>query len=282
MPCVGEVEGEQGGVELCVSQGALAEPGGHPSFTPMGRVGMPQRLDGDAHLGAPGPVLGGTEGAGDTGAPHGGGRRRPLAVLAPGGGQEPGRVTMGCPEGAEESAGSDGQGDVPVFGPLATLDLDLEALAIAVRDLEAEGCMEPEAQARDGGAVDRVGQRGGRLEELPDLLPTEDGGETVGGVRPEAGAGVPVACADVWREEAEATGAETQRRGGEAVDILPGQEGVRECLCREAVGGCVGELRPQTDFPDRGGLRPCALATELESRKHVLTQWGHELSPSRS
>jgi len=189
---------------------------------------------------------------------------------------------MGCPEGAEESAGSDGQGDVPVFGPLATRDLALEALAIDVRDLEAEGCMEPEAQAIDGGAVDRVGQRGGRLEEPPDLLHTEDGGETVGGLRTEAGAGVPVAFADVLREEAEATVADTHRRGGEAVDILPGQEGVLEFLCREAVGGCVVELRPQTDFPDRGCLSPFALATELESRNHLLTQWGHELSPSRS
>ena len=29
IPCVGEVEGEPGGVEWCVSQGALDEPGVH-------------------------------------------------------------------------------------------------------------------------------------------------------------------------------------------------------------------------------------------------------------
>jgi hypothetical protein len=162
------------------------------------------------------------------------------------------------------------------------MDLALEARAIEVRDLEAEGFMEPAAQARDGGEVDLVVQRGGRLEEPPDLLHPEDGGETVGGWRPEEGEGVPVALEDVLREEADAPVAETPRRGGEAGDIFPVQEGVLEFWCRDAVGGCVVELRQQTDFPDRGGLRPFALATEWESRHHLLTPWGHEMSPSLS
>jgi hypothetical protein len=59
------------------------------------------------------------------------------------------------------------------------MDMDLEALAIDVRDLEGEGFMEAEAQAVDGGEGDLVVQRGGRLQEPPDLLHTEDGGETV-------------------------------------------------------------------------------------------------------
>jgi hypothetical protein len=162
------------------------------------------------------------------------------------------------------------------------MDLDLEALAIDVGDLEAEGVMEPEAQARDGGAGDLGVHRGGRLEEPPARRHTADGGEPVGGWRTEEGAGVPVACEDVLREEAEAPGAETHRRGGEAVDMLPVQEGVLEFWFRDAVGGCGGELSQQTDFPDRGGLSPFALATEWESRNHVLTQWGHERSPSLS
>ena len=75
------------------------------------------------------------------------------------------------------------------------------------------------------------------------------------------------------------TRAEAHGRGGEAVDVLPVQEGVLQCLCRDAVGGWVVELREQTDFPDRGVLRPFALATALKRGNHVLTQWGHELSP---
>jgi hypothetical protein len=55
-----------------------------------------------------------------------------------------------------------------------------------------------------------------------------------------------------------------------------------EFWCRNAVGGCVGELSQQTAFPDIRCLRPFALATELESRNHLLTSWGHEMSPSLS
>src|SRR5207248_6418897 len=101
----------------------------------------------------------------------------------------------------------------------------------------------------------------------------------VGGLRTPECQGVPVALEDGLREKAEATGAETPGRGGEAVDSVPVQAGVLEFLCREAVGGVVGELSQQTDVPDRGGLSPFARATALESRTHVLTQWGHEMSP---
>jgi hypothetical protein len=37
------------------------------------------------------------------------------------------------------------QGDVPVFGALAAVDMDLEALAIDVGDLEGKGFMEPQS-----------------------------------------------------------------------------------------------------------------------------------------
>jgi hypothetical protein len=60
--------------------------------------------------------------------------------------------------------------------------MDLETLAINVRDLQGEGFMEPESQARDGGEVDLVVQGSGGREEPPDLLHTEDGWETVCGL----------------------------------------------------------------------------------------------------
>ena len=81
------------------------------------------------------------------------------------------------------------------------------------------------------------------------------------------------------REEADAAVAEAPRSRGEAIDIVPVQEVSLECLCGEAVGGLVVALSQQADFPDRGLLGTLSLATELESRQHVLTQWGHERSP---
>jgi hypothetical protein len=159
------------------------------------------------------------------------------------------------------------------------MDLALEALAIEGRDLEEEGCMEPEAQARDRGAGDLMVQGGGRLEEPPDLLHPEDGGEPVCGVRTAECEGVPVALEDVLREEAEATGADAHGRWGEAVDVCAVQEGALQLLVRDAVGGCVGELREQADCPDRGLGGTLTLAAEVQRSNHVLTQWGHERAP---
>jgi hypothetical protein len=81
------------------------------------------------------------------------------------------------------------------------------------------------------------------------------------------------------REEADATVAEAHGRGRQAIDGFAVQEVPLQLLCRDAVRGFVVELGQQADFPDRGCLRPFALATEVEGRKHVLPQWGHEISP---
>src|SRR5215470_7589867 len=105
----------------------------------MRGVGMPQGMDGHACFGDPGTVFGFTEGALDTGATHGRGSRRALLLIAPSGGKEPARVPVGFPVGAEQREGLFRQGDLPVFGALATVDMDLEALAIDVRDLQKEG-----------------------------------------------------------------------------------------------------------------------------------------------
>jgi hypothetical protein len=278
MPLMGEGEGKHGGVELGMAQGALHEAGIHARCEQMGGIRMSEGMDGDAHFGDPSPVFGGAEGALDTGPTHGGGRRRTVLVIAPGGGKEPGRVTMGFPGGAEQSERIFRPGDVAVLGAFAAVDMDLEALAIDVRDLQGEGFMEPEAQARDGGEVRLVVEGGGRREEARDLLHTEDGGEPVGGVHAKEREGVPGTLEDVLVEEADAAGADAHGRWGEAIDVFPVQERALKLLCGDAVGGCVVALGQQADVPDRGCLRPFALATELESRKHWLTQGGHTMS----
>src|SRR5262249_49036082 len=115
------------------------------SFEQMRSVGMPQGMDSDAHFGDPSTVFGFTEGTLDTGATHGIGSRRALFLIAPRGGKEPGLVPVGFSVSAEEREGLFRQGDVAVFGALTAVDMDLEALAIDVRDLQEEGFMEPQA-----------------------------------------------------------------------------------------------------------------------------------------
>jgi hypothetical protein len=139
--------------------------------------------------------------------------------------------------------------------------------------------MKSEAHARDGGKGDLIGQRGGGREEPSDLLHTEDGGETVGSLSTNEHEGVPVAREDVLQEAAEATGADAHGRWGEAVDVFAVQEVRRKFLCRDAIGGFVGDLSQQAYFPDIGVLGTLSLATELKRGDHVLTQWGHEISP---
>jgi hypothetical protein len=158
------------------------------------------------------------------------------------------------------------------------MDMDLEALAIEVRDLEGEGCMEPESHARDGGAGDVVVEGGGGREEPPDLLNTQPSGETVCSGRTQEREGVPVALEDMLREESHATGAEAHGRWGEAVDVFAVEEGGLECLFGDHVRRFAIELSQQTDCTDRGFLRTFALAAQLKRRNHVLTQVGHTMS----
>jgi hypothetical protein len=157
--------------------------------------------------------------------------------------------------------------------------MDLHALAVDIADLQVEPLVEPESQAIDSGEVDLIMQRCGGLEETPDLLDTEDGWETVFGLSANERQGVPVAMKDVLVEESDATIADTHGSRGEAIDVFAVQEVGLKLLFGDQVGRFTIELSQQADLPDIGFLSPFALATELKRGNHVLTQWGHEISP---
>jgi hypothetical protein len=184
-------------------------------------------------------------------------------MTPPGGGKEPGGVPRGLPGGTEQREGLGGQGDGPVFGALAPMDLALEARALKVGDLQEAGCMEPEAHARDGGAGDLMMEGSGRWQEPPDLLHPEDGGETVGGVRAQERERMPVALEAVWREEADAAVADAQGGGGRGRQRFSG--GGRSAAGRvprgdRAIGGHTGPGggRPGQRMPE--SVRPCRSA----------------------
>jgi len=233
-----------------MAQGALDETGIHAGFEEMGGVRMPERVDGHPCFGDAGSLFGCAEGALDAGPTHRVGSRGTLLVIPPRGGKEPGFVTMGFPVGAQQRECICRQGDIPVFGALAAVDMDLEALPIHIGDLQGEGFMEPEAQAINGGEVDLVVQGSGRLEEPPDLLHTEDSGELVDGRRTHEREGMPVALEDMLIEEANATVADAHGRWGEAIDVFAVEEVTLKLLFRDAVGCFVVELGEQADFTD--------------------------------
>jgi hypothetical protein len=130
--------------------------------------------------------------------------------------------------------------------------------------------MESEPQSIDGGEVHLVVPGGGRGEEALDLLHTEDGGKPVRDLWADEGERMPVALEDVLGEEADATGAEAHRCGGQAIDIFAVQKGALQRRFRHAVGSFMVELGQETHFTDRRFLRAFALATEVKGRDHVL------------
>jgi hypothetical protein len=236
-------------------------------------------MDGHAGFAHAGSLCGCAEGALDAGSTHGGGSRRTVLVIAPGGRKEPGGVTMGFPGGAQQRERICGQRDLTVLGALAAMDMDLEALSVNIGDLQEEGFMEPKAQTIDCGEVDLSVERCSRLEDTSDFFNTEDSGKMVCGLRAQEREGVPIAFEAVLIEEADTAVADAHGRWGEAIDIFPVQEVVLQFLFSDAVRGCMGELRKQAYFPDIGFLSPFAFATEVEGRNHVLTQWAHEIPP---
>jgi hypothetical protein len=100
------------------------------------------------------------------------------------------------------------------------MDMNLEARAVDVDNLQIERCMESEAQAIDGGEGDSIGQGGSGFEETMDFLDTEDGGQAVFGLRAHERQGMPVLVEDVLVEELDAPGADTHGRWSEAIDVI--------------------------------------------------------------
>jgi hypothetical protein len=179
MAFVREVQVEHGGFELGMAQVALDETGVHAGFEQMGGIRMSEGMDGDTCFGDVDSLFGDAEGTLNTGPTHGRGCGGTLLVIPPGGGKEPGGMTVGFPVGTEQSQRICGEGHVTVLGAFPAVDMDLEALAINVRHLQVQGFMESEAQTIDGGEVDLIVEGSSRLQEPPDLLHTKDGGETM-------------------------------------------------------------------------------------------------------
>jgi hypothetical protein len=122
------------------------------------------------------------------------------------------------------------------------MDMDLEALAIDVGDLEGEGFVEPESQAVDGREVDLVMQGCGGLEQTPNFFHTEDSREAVCGLSANQRQGGPITLEDVLREEADTTGADAHGSWGEAIDVFSVQEVVLKFLFGEYMRRCAIEL----------------------------------------
>jgi hypothetical protein len=275
----GEMQGEPGGFEPRVPEVARHEAEGDAGFQERRGVGMAEGMDGNACFGNTGTLYGFAEGALDTSAAQGKGGGRSVFLIPPGGGTEPGGVTVCCPVDPQQLEGVLRQRDVSVFGAFASMDMHLEALGVNVGDLKREGFVEPESKAIDSGKIDLIVQGCGGLKKPPDFLDTEDGWETVFSLSANERQGMPVTVEDVLRAKPDAAGAHTHGRWSEAIDVCAVQEVGLKFRFGDHVWGCAIELSEQAYFTAIGLLGTFAFATELERIDHLLTQWGHEMSP---
>jgi len=90
---------------------------------------------------------------------------------------------------------------------------------------------------------------------------------------------VPVGLEDVLVEEADTPVTEAHGSWGKASDVGAMEARALQCRCCYPIWRCAVERREEAYLTDRGWWGTLALATELQRSDHVLTQWGHELSP---
>jgi hypothetical protein len=100
------------------------------------------------------------------------------------------------------------------------MHVDYESLAIDVRKVAKESCVQSESQARDAGAGHTVAQGGGQAEQATHFLPTEDGWEPVCGLRSNEVEALPVTLQNVQGEESDATGADAHGVWCELIDVF--------------------------------------------------------------
>ena len=174
-------------------------------------------------------------------------------MIAAGGGEEPGGMTMGGPVAAEGLEGAGRQRDEAVLGALAAMDVDHHAGAVDVADLEVEALGEPEAERVDGPEVGAVVGRADGGDEASDLVGGEDVREAFLPGDAEALEGGPVSRCGVRIEELDPAVSDAEGSGGEVAVVLEVEEVVADLLLGEPVGRCGSARRA---CGRRGGRRP--------------------------
>jgi hypothetical protein len=110
--------------------------------------------------------------------------------------------------------------DRAVLGALAAVDVDHGARAIDSTHLQGQRFVQAQPTAGDGGEVDTMVQRGGRVEETVHVFQAEDSREAVFGLGSHEVEGLPGAFKDVRVEESESAVADAPGAWSKVVDIL--------------------------------------------------------------
>ena len=169
-------------------------------------------------------LCGFSQGPLDAASVHGSGGTSPLLLISPGGGKEPGGMSVRGPGVSEESEGVRRKRDVAVLGTLASVHVDHESLAVDVGSVEKESFVHPESQARDGGEVNLIVPRCGLPEKATHFLHTEDGWKAACGLSLNEVEYLPVALQDVSEEESDTVGADAHGVRCESINVFSMQD----------------------------------------------------------
>jgi len=124
----GQVQVFHGGLETGMAEIALDDADVDAGLKEVSRVGMTQRMNGDARPGYAGLFLGPDKGALHARAIHKGGRFRSLSTAPAAGGEDEMSVAVSFPVTAQQVQALRGKRDVAILRALAAMDVNEHAV----------------------------------------------------------------------------------------------------------------------------------------------------------
>ena len=250
----------------------LNHPQRHPPFQQMGRIGVPQRMDGGIF--------------GETTLAHhrverilegGGGQGYWLAP----GGEQPGPGVLELPGRSPQLQGPFGQGHITVLAPVASSDPDPHALGVDVRDLQRRPFRQAQSTGLDhpqphpGLRVVDQGQQGA------DLLRTQHERQFLALAGANARQDWPRSLERNLVEEFDPVEMDAERALGDLLLIEQEEEVRAELLFAELVGSAPVVLSQLVNGLDITLLGPGGEPPQLQVFAHTVSEGSHRDPPVR-
>lgn len=167
------------------------------------------------------------------------------------------------------------QRDEAVFGTLAPMHMDHQALAVDIRDFQALRLLKPQTTGVDGAEEGIIMGGADTAEQTPDLLDAEHGRQAFFMLGPQDIERVPLALQDVQEKESDPAIADPHGVRGPVIDVLAAEEVVLQFLFGNAIGGLCVEPGEHAYGPGVGFLGALAFAIELQGLERLLVPVCH-------
>jgi hypothetical protein len=189
-------------------------------------------------------------------------------------------VPVGHPVLPEEPQRRTGEGNVPILGPLAAVDVDHQAGAVDVGDFQVQPLLQPEAAGVDRGEEGVVVGCADTAQYPADLRDAQDGRELPLALCPQELEQRPVPLQHLLDGEPDPGVADPERGGRPAAHGPPVQKVGLQLVRRDLVGGGVLELDEHAHGARVRLLGALPLAVQLQGVNHAVVPLGlHPAAP---